>query len=197
MLHITETIIVEGKFDKEKLKAVTDAPIICTGGFDLYRNKNIINTIRKMAEKTGIIILTDSDSAGFRIRNYIKQCVGNCGTVKHAYIPSVEGKERRKEQAGKEGLLGVEGMTEELLADILANVTEVSLLPKSEIKITKSMFYEDGLTGAVNSFEKRKALAKSLGLPVRISTNALLDILNKAFEYDEYRAAVEKINKIY
>ena len=196
MLHITETIIVEGKFDKEQLKKVTDAPILCTGGFDLYTNKNTIKSIREMAKRTGIIILTDSDSAGFRIRNYIKQCVGEYGTVKHAYIPTVEGKEKRKDRAGKEGLLGVEGITEEKLAEILSGVTEVNVAEENGgIEITKTMLYEDGLTGGDDSSEKRKKLARSLGLPVRITTNALIEILNKAYGYDEYKKALEKINR--
>ncbi len=197
MLHTKETIIVEGKFDKEQLKKVTDAPVICTGGFSLYTNKNIINSIRRMAEKTGIIILTDSDSAGFRIRNYIRQCVGNRGTVKHAYIPSVKGKERRKETAGKEGLLGVEGMTEELLSEILQSVTEIGepTPRKHEEIITKAVFYEDGFSGKDDSLQRRIKLAKELGLPARISANALIDVLNTAFSYEEYRTASDKINK--
>ena len=197
MLHIKETIIVEGKFDKEQLKKVTDAAIICTGGFSLYTNKNIINSIRRMAEKTGIIILTDSDSAGFRIRNYIRQCVGSRGTVKHAYIPSVMGKERRKQTAGKEGLLGVEGMTEELLAQILQSVTEIGepTPRKPEEVITKAVFYQDGFSGKEDSLQKRISLAKELGLPARISANALMEVLNTAFSYEEYRIAADKINK--
>ena len=126
MLHIKETIVVEGRYDKEKLKRVTDAPIICTGGFDLYKNKNTVKAICRMAEKTGVIILTDSDRAGFRIRSYIKQCTGGRGSVKHAYIPTVLGKERRKDKAGKEGILGVEGIDEETLAEILSRVAEVT-----------------------------------------------------------------------
>ncbi len=197
MLHIKETIIVEGKFDKEQLKKVTDAPIICTGGFSLYTNKNIINSIRRMAEKTGIIILTDSDSAGFRIRNYIRQCVGSRGTVKHAYIPSVMGKERRKETAGKEGLLGVEGMTEELLSEILQSVTEIGVPTPRKPKeiITKAVFYEDGFSGKDDSSQRRIKLAKELGLPARISANALMEVLNTAFSYEEYRAVADKIDK--
>ncbi len=196
MLHITETIIVEGKFDKEQLKKVTDAPILCTGGFDLYTNKNTIKSIREMAKRTGVIILTDSDSAGFRIRNYIKQCVGEYGTVKHAYIPTIKGKEARKEKAGKEGLLGVEGITEEKLAEILSSVTEVNAAEENGgVEITKTMLYEDGLTGGDDSSEKRKKLARSLGLPVRITTNALVEILNKAYGYEEYKKALEKINR--
>ncbi len=197
MLHIKETIVVEGKFDKERLKGITDAPIICTGGFSLYTNKNIINSIRKMAEKTGIIVLTDSDSAGFRIRNYIKQCVGKRGVVKHAYIPTVAGKERRKRIPGKEGLVGVEGITEEDLLKILETVVTVEeTTPDEEIKpITKAMFFEDGLSGKEDSFEKRRRLAKVLGLPVRISANAMLDLLNSAIGYDEYKKALEIANK--
>lgn len=197
MLHIKETIIVEGKFDKEQLKKVTDAPIICTGGFRLYTNKNIVSSIRRMAEKTGIIILTDSDSAGFRIRNYIKQCVGDRGVVKHAYIPSVKGKERRKETAGKEGLLGVEGMTEELLAEILQSVTEIGEPQprKPEEIITKTILYADGFSGRDDSQQRRISLARELGLPARISANALIEVLNTAFSYAEYRAAADKINK--
>ncbi|MBR5154921.1 MAG: DUF4093 domain-containing protein [Clostridia bacterium] len=195
MLHIKETIVVEGKFDREQLKKVTDAPIICTGGFSLYTGKNIINSIRTMAKKTGVIVLTDSDSAGFRIRNYIKQCVGSCGTVKHAYIPTVEGKERRKERSGKEGLLGVEGMSEELLTEILKTVTEEYIPKEQGIKITKTMFYEDGLSGSEESAEKRRKLAKSLGLPIRLSANALLEVLNAAIGYEDYKGALEKIEK--
>ncbi len=195
MIHIKETIVVEGKFDKEKLKTVTDAPIICTGGFSIYTNKNIVDSIRRMAQKTGVIVLTDSDRAGFRIRNYIKQCVGKRGVVKHAYIPSVEGKERRKEKSGKEGLLGVEGMTEELLAEILENVTEVTDCEKRDKSesITKSTFFDDGFSGKNDSSEKRKMLAKELGLPLRISANAMIEVLNTAFSYEEYKRAVEKI----
>lgn len=194
MLHIKETIVVEGKFDKERLKGITDAPIICTGGFSLYTNKNIIDSIRQMAKKTGVIVLTDSDSAGFRIRNYIKQCVGNCGVVKHAYIPSIEGKERRKNAPGKEGLIGVEGMTEETLSRILKTMTVVDAVKELDgTKITKTMLFEDGLNGGKDSFEKRQRLAKSLGLPLRLSTNALIDILNSVIGFDEYKKALKNL----
>ena len=194
MLHIKETIVVEGKYDRERLKKITDAAIICTGGFSLYSNKNIINSIRKMVKTTGVLILTDSDSAGFRIRNYIKQCVGNDGVVKHAYIPSIEGKERRKEKAGKEGLLGVEGMSEELLADILKTVTEVKAENReNEPKITKAMLFEDGLSGSEESAVKRRKLEKLLGLPPRLSANALIDVLNGAIGFEEYKKALKEI----
>jgi len=141
-----------------------------------------------------VIVLTDSDSAGFRIRSYIKQCVGDHGTVKHAYIPSVKGKEKRKTVGGKEGLIGVEGMTEELLSEILKTVTEVADAECiGELKITKAMLYEDGLSGGAESAAKRKKLAQKLGLPVRISANALLEVLNSAIGYDEYKEAIKKL----
>lgn len=195
MLHIKETIVVEGKFDKEQLKKITDAPIICTGGFSLYTEKSIINSIRTMAKKTGVIVLTDSDSAGFRIRNYIKQCVGSQGVIKHAYIPTIEGKERRKQVGGKEGLLGVEGMSEELLTQILQSVTEEYVPIEQGQKITKTMMYEDGLSGSSESAEKRQKLAKVLGLPIKMSANAMLEVLNLAIGYENYKSALAKIEK--
>lgn len=192
MLHINETIVVEGKYDKEQLKKITDAPIICTGGFALYTNKNIIASIRTMAKKTGIIILTDSDSAGFRIRNYIRQCVGNNGVVKHAYIPTIEGKEKRKANPGKAGLLGVEGMTEESLEKILKTVVDVEPI-KEEKKLTKTQFYIDGLSGGAESCQRRKLLAKALGIPARISANAMIELINTAFGIDEYERCLKQI----
>ena len=247
MLHIKETIVVEGRYDKEKLKRVTDAPIICTGGFDLYKNKNTVKAICRMAEKTGVIILTDSDRAGFRIRSYIKQCTGGRGSVKHAYIPTVLGKERRKDKAGKEGILGVEGIDEETLAEILSRVAEVtdsafgtgnaegfigadcadkanqdkcaqcadnpgavdcrgasrtgnsnsaaSAGGASRGTVTSAMFYEDGFTGKDGSAELRARLAKQLGLPLRITPKAMLDIINKAYGVDEYKKAAEKVRR--
>ncbi len=194
MLHIKETIVVEGKFDREQIKKVTDAPVICTGGFALYTDKSIIKSIRTMAQKTGVIVLTDSDSAGFRIRSYIKQCVGKQGTVKHAYIPSIEGKEQRKRTPGKEGLLGVEGISEERLSQILETVTEVMDAPQTEgTRITKAMLFADGLSGGEESAQKRKKLARKLGLPIRISANALIEVLNAAVGYDEYKKILKKL----
>lgn len=247
MLHIKETIVVEGRYDKEKLKMVTDAPIICTGGFDLYKNKNTVKAICRMAEKTGVIILTDSDRAGFRIRSYIKQCTGGRGSVKHAYIPTVLGKERRKDKAGKEGILGVEGIDEETLTEILSRVAEVTdsafgtgnaegcggaecgdkanqdkcaqcadnpsaadcrsagsagnsnfaarVGGASRGTVTSAMFYEDGFTGKDGSAKLRARLAKQLGLPLRITPKAMLDIINKAYGIDEYKKAVEKVRR--
>lgn len=196
MLHIEETIVVEGKFDKEKLKKITDAPIVCTGGFSLYKNKSLIQFLKSCAIEKGIIILTDSDSAGFRIRNYLRQCIGEKGRIVNAYIPTIEGKEKRKQAPGKEGLLGVEGISDDMLTDILKNA---SILQGTEhtAHIDKARFFSDGLSGKADSSEKRKQLAKILGLPVRISANAMLDIINKSIGPEKYEAAIEEINKSF
>ena len=192
MIHIEEVIIVEGKYDKERLKKITDAPIICTNGFELYRSKRIINSIRTFAKTRGIIILTDSDRAGFRIRNYIKQCLDCSCIIKQAYIPAVKGKEKRKEKPGADGLLGVEGIDEKELEDILkkaASVTDTAVLKQ----VSKSDFYNDGFSGKPESAEKRKKLAKSLKLPPSISANALLEIINKVYGRDEYIKIRDKL----
>ncbi len=194
MLHIKETIVLEGKYDKERVKKVTDAPIILTGGFSLYKDKKIMKAIISAAKETGIIILTDSDRAGFRIRNYIKQCVGNKGKVLNAYIPSVEGKEKRKDSPGKEGTLGVEGMSEEVLKEILSSATEIIENPEiEEMQLTKAMLYEDGLTGKEGSDQLRKQLTQALSLPPRLSANGLIEIINRIYGYEKYKEALEKI----
>lgn len=192
MIHINEVIVVEGKYDREQLKKITDAPIICTYGFQLYRSPKIINSLRTLSKKRGIIVLTDSDRAGFRIRNYIKQCLGESANIKQAYIPAVKGKEKRKERAGADGLLGVEGIDEKTLEEILkksAAATEIPLLSP----VTKAEFYADGFTGRENSAELRRLLCREFSLPPRISANALLDMINKVFGAEEYRAAAAKI----
>jgi len=194
MIHIEEVIVVEGKYDKERLSKITDAPIICTFGFELYRSSRIIDSIRQMAKKRGVIILTDSDRAGFRIRNYIKQCLGKDGSVKHAYIPRIEGKEKRKEHPGAEGILGVEGIDEKTLEEILQKagaVTEATPLPK----VTKAQFYADGFSGKPDSGEKRKSLAKIMRAPSNISANALLQLINKVYGAEEYEEMKERINQ--
>ncbi len=196
MLHIEETIVVEGKFDKEKLKKITDAPIVCTGGFSLYKNKSLIQFLKSCAIEKGIIILTDSDSAGFRIRNYLRQCIGEKGRIVNAYIPTIEGKEKRKQVPGKEGLLGVEGISDDTLSDILKKAS-VQRNAEHLIQIDKARFFSDGLSGKTDSAEKRKRLARILGLPLRISANAMLDIINKSIGPEKYQAAIEEINKSF
>lgn len=194
MIHIKETIIVEGKFDKERVKRLCDAPIICTGGFQVFRSKELMNTIRHLAATTGIIMLTDSDQAGFKIRSYIKSCIGDKGTVKHAYIPSVQGKEKRKDKPGKEGILGVEGMDDSVLKDILRRLATDDCGSVPEHILTKAELYSDGLSGKPDSLNLRRKVLKELNLPVRLSPNAMIEIINKSNMYDEYKHAL-KIHK--
>ncbi len=191
MLHIEEAIVVEGKFDKEKLRAITDAPIICTHGFELYRGTRMINVIREIAQTRGVIILTDSDRAGFRIRSYLKQCLGKDAKVKHAYIPEIKGKEKRKDKPGKAGLLGVEGMTEDVLRRILEQVTKVEERSETFSEITKADFYKAGLTGGEQSACRRAVLAKYFNLPSKMSANALLELLNSLYGGEAFWQAVE------
>lgn len=193
MLHIEETIVVEGKFDKEKLKTITDAPIVCTGGFSVYKNKQLINFLKKAAEDKGIIILTDSDSAGFRIRGRIRQCIGEKGKITNAYIPTVKGKEKRKASPGKEGILGVEGIDSNVLKEILKKASLTLNTPPPMPFLDKARFFSEGFSGKADSERKRKALAKILGLPQRISANSMIDIINKTVSEEEYLTAVSKI----
>lgn len=192
MLHIDETIVVEGKYDKERLKKITDAPIVCTGGFSIYKNKQLIKFLKQAAENKGIIILTDSDSAGFRIRNRIKQCIGDNGKITNAYIPSISGKEKRKLTPAKEGLLGVEGIDEKVLEEILLKAATASK-EERKVYLDKARFFSEGFSGKKDSEEKRKELAKLLNLPLRISTNSMIDIINKTVSEEVYDAAVLKI----
>lgn len=192
MLHIEETIVVEGKYDKEKLKEITDAPIVCTGGFSVYKNPQLIKFLKQAAEDKGIIILTDSDSAGFRIRNRIRQCIGEKGKITNAYIPSVKGKEKRKDSPGKEGILGVEGIDSDILKEVLKKAAATINAPCRKIYLDKARFFSEGFSGKADSEDKRKELARLLGLPVRISANALIDIINKTVSEEEYLAAVLK-----
>ncbi len=182
-LKIKEAIVVEGKYDQIKLSRLFDTLIIPTNGFDIYKNKNKLNMLRQVAEKNGIIILTDSDSAGFRIRNHIRNCLGDI-PVKNAYIPEIEGKEKRKATPSKEGFLGVEGIEDEIIVQAIMSQTQQ--VEKSHHKITKTDFYELGLTGGSDSAQKRAGLCKKLGLPVKISTNQLISALNNLYTREDF-----------
>lgn len=194
MIHIKEVIVVEGKYDKERLRKITDAPIICTNGFGLYRSKGTLNSIRKLAKDRGVIILTDSDSAGFRIRSYLKGCLSGSCVIKNAYIPAVEGKEKRKDKPGKEGLLGVEGIAEAELERILKTAATVDDCGRETLPVTKADFFEAGLSGGAKSGEKRRRIAAILNLPPRISANAMLDLINQIGGMEVYQKALERLN---
>lgn len=194
MIHLKEALIVEGKYDKIKLSSVTDALIITTDGFSVFKNKEKLALIKSLAESCGVIILTDSDSAGFKIRNYIRGCTQK-GRIINLYIPDIFGKEKRKAAPSKEGKLGVEGMSAEILRNALKK-SGASLSEDEKPKpkwATKIMLFDDGLTGRENSSEKRKKLLKQLSLPSLLSSNSLIDVLNTMFTQEEYKKAIEII----
>lgn len=179
MIKLKETIVVEGKYDKIKLSSIFEANIIDIGGFKIFKKKETIDLLKKIAEKNGIIILTDSDSSGFKIRNYIKNCLAGLN-VKHVYIPDIKGKEKRKDKFSAEGLLGVEGIEKETIIDAFkkAGILEFDKKNEKINKITKLDLYKAGLYGTDNSSQKRKEFLKENGLPEKITPNMLIDILN-------------------
>ncbi len=194
MLHLKQAVIVEGKYDKIKLSSMIDSLIITTDGFSIFKNKEKISLIKELAEKDGIIILTDSDSAGFKIRNYIKGCTSK-GKIINIYIPEIFGKEKRKAEPSKEGKLGVEGISVKILTEAFekAGITVSDNEKKESLVFTRARLFDDGLIGRANSEEKRKKLLKELSLPSALSTTAILEVLNTMYTEDEYKQALEKI----
>ena len=186
---IREVIVVEGRYDKNTLLQVVDATVVETGGFGVFNDKEKLAFLRRLAEKRGLILLTDSDGAGFVIRNYLKGALPK-DRIKQAYIPDICGKERRKSKAGKEGLLGVEGMNAEVLLETLRRCGatfegEASAVPAASI--TKADMMEKGLVGP-NSAQKRQELLKKLQLPSHMTANALMDALNLLLTREEFDA---------
>ncbi len=193
MLNIKEAIVVEGVYDEIKVKQLVDATVITTNGFRIYNDKKKIEMIRRYAETTGIIIFTDSDRAGFRIRNYVKNLVGN-KNVRHAYIPDIKGKEKRKSAPSKEGFLGVEGVSDDDIVEALKNAGFTQRQESHDERlITKADLFADGLSGNSGSSERRGALLKKLQLPEKISTNMMLDVLNDLYGYDEYKKMTQEL----
>lgn len=193
MLKIKQAVIVEGKYDKIRLSNLVDAVIIPTNGFELYKNKETAELIKMLSKKTGIIILTDSDSAGFQIRSRLRS-ITRGGEVINVYIPDIMGKERRKRSPSAEGKLGVEGVDDEILLEAFRKAgvfAEERTVPKDPI--TKADLMERGLVGGENSADKRAKLQSSLGLPVRLSANMLLEILNVMYSRKEFFAELEKL----
>ena len=189
MRKIKEAIVVEGRYDKNALSQVVDAVILETSGFGVFNNEEQLALLRRLAATKGLIILTDSDGAGFVIRNFLKGAIPK-EQVKHAYVPDVYGKERRKKVGGKEGKIGVEGMRPEVLLSALerAGATfldeETTERPKSS-PLTKADLFVLGLTGRPDSAVRREALLKELELPKHMSTNALLTVLNALYTREE------------
>ena len=194
MVKIKEAIVVEGRYDKNTLSQIVDAPIFQTDGFQIMKDKSQLQLLRAVAQKRGLIVFTDSDGAGFVIRNYLKSAIDG-SLLKHAYIPDIPGKERRKDAPGKEGLLGVEGMTPEVIMESLrrAGATMDGESLSECQQITKVDLVELGLSGGPDSKEKRLALQKKLALPAHMSANALLQALNLLYTKEEIIEVVSSL----
>jgi len=196
VVKIKEAIVVEGRYDKNTLSQIVDTAIFETNGFGIFKDTQRMELLRRVAQKRGLIVFTDSDGAGFVIRNRIKSCIPGA-YLKHAYIPDIYGKERRKAAPGKEGKLGVEGMAREVILDALRhsgatiegeNVTASAL-------ITKQDLMELGLSGGTDSSAKRLALLKKLDLPEHMSANAMLQALNVLYTLDELATIVKELEE--
>ncbi len=187
MERIKEVIVVEGRYDKNTLSQVVDAVIIETGGFRIFNDSQKRSLLKKLAESRGLIIMTDSDGAGFMIRNHLKGCIAP-ELIKQAYIPDVYGKERRKSAPSREGKLGVEGMSPQVILEALRRAGATFEGPEAEERpeITKADLYKKGLSGGENSAELRKGLLKKLKLPERLSAQGLLDVLNAMMSREEF-----------
>lgn len=194
MLTIREAIVVEGRYDKNALSQVVDTVILETSGFSVFKDGEKLALLRRLAERRGLIILTDSDGAGFVIRNYLKGAIP-ADRVKHAYIPDIYGKERRKRAPGKEGKLGVEGMRPQVLRDALlragATVTGEGERPAGRGALTPADLFALGLSGTPDAAVRRCALLRRLELPEHMNTKALLTVLNALYTPEEVRALVE------
>lgn len=194
MIEIKEAIIVEGRYDIQTLKQCVNTVILQTGGFRIFKDKERLQMIRKIAEKRGILILTDSDGAGLTIRNFLKGAIPT-NQVKNAYIPEILGKEARKRHASKAGTLGVEGMSQDILKNALisAGATIIGEEQKPIKQLVKADLFELGLSGQSGSEQKRKTLLKKLNLPQYLSSNALLDFLNAVSDRDEIFKIIKQI----
>lgn len=188
-LKLRQAIVVEGKYDQNTLRQIVDTAIFTTNGFADMKDPALLRLLRQAAQTTGLVILTDSDGAGFLIRNTLKSALPETGVL-HAYIPDLPGKEKRKAAPGKEGLLGVEGMTPEILLKALRNAgaefADGSTPPPAREPITKQDLFALGLSGGPESAKKRAALLKALSLPAHMSANALLQALNVLFSSEEF-----------
>lgn len=194
-LRLKQAVIVEGKYDKIRLESLIDGVIITTNGFRIFRDKEMQRLIRSLAKTCGIIVLTDSDAAGFRIRAVLSGIVWE-GEIINVYIPDILGKERRKRKPSAEGKLGVEGMELEILREAF---DRAGILPDSGKRagpdITRLDLYEDGLCGGENSAARRRAIYARLGLPARLSTGAALPLLNQMLTREEYKRLVKEASE--
>lgn len=194
MIKLKQPVIVEGKYDKITLENVIDALIIPTNGFGIFKDKEKCAMIRMLAEKNGVIIMTDSDSAGAVIRSYLKKIIGNAEII-NVYVPQLKGKEKRKASGSKEGFLGVEGMTPEIIEAALNKSGALRERGGSDKKITKADMFALGLSGRPDSGERRKSFLKFLSLPEGLSSSAMLDVLNNMLTLEELKEKTELWHK--
>ena len=194
MLKIREAIVVEGRYDKNTLSQILDAPILETSGFGIFKDKQQMALLRRIAQTRGLIVFTDSDGAGFVIRNHIKSAIPG-QYLKHAYIPDIYGKEKRKAAPGKEGKLGVEGMTREVILESLrrAGATMEGEAVAGSQQITKQDLMELGLSGGPDASANRLKLLNKLNLPERMSPNAMLQALNLLYNLEELQAILQNL----
>lgn len=193
MIKIKQAILVEGKYDAIKLSNFVDALILTTEGFGIFKNKEKQKFLRRLADEKGLIVMTDSDSAGFMIRNFVASCIPKEKII-NVYIPDIYGKEKRKEHASAEGKLGVEGVSEEVILKAFekAGVTSQKSF-ETKRQITNIDLYEYGLSGKPNSSLKRKALFEKLALPERLSTSSLIKVLNSFVTFEEFEAIMKEL----
>ena len=196
MVKIKEAIVVEGRYDKNTLSQILDAPILETSGFGIFKDKQQMALLRRIAETRGLIVFTDSDGAGFVIRNHIKSAIP-AKYLKHAYIPDIYGKEKRKAAPGKEGKLGVEGMTKTVILESLrrSGATIAGEETQCACQITKQDLMELGLSGNPDASTRRLRLLKKLNLPEHMSPNAMLQALNLLYNLEELTTIVESMEQ--
>lgn len=196
MLKLEQALLVEGKYDAARLANIVDGTILTTDGFRVFKDGALQKMLKRIAAAQGLIILTDSDAAGFKIRHFVTGLVG-AGNVLQAYVPAIHGKEARKAEPGKEGLLGVEGVNDELILQGLTTALESRTTCQKQNAQSRPITYTDlydwGISGTANSAENRRVLLYRLGLPPRLSKKELLQVLNTLYTYDALNAEIEKL----
>lgn len=196
MLKLEQALLVEGKYDAARLANIVDGTILTTDGFRVFKDGALQKMLKRIAAAQGLIILTDSDAAGFKIRHFVTGLVG-AGNVLQAYVPAIHGKEARKAEPGKEGLLGVEGVNDELILQGLTTALESRTTCQKQTAQSRPITYTDlydwGISGTANSAESRRVLLYRLGLPPRLSKKELLQVLNTLYTYDALNAEIEKL----
>ena len=190
-LRLQQVVLVEGRYDASKLAGIVDALILTTDGFAIYKDKEKQALLKELGKKRGVLILTDSDRAGFQIRNYVSNLVGS-KNVLQAYVPAIHGKESRKAEPGKEGLLGVEGVPDEAIRKAILASGAVETQPRQGRPITYLDLYEWGLSGTAGSADVRRHFLETVGLPPRLSKKALCEVLSSLYTWDELDEMIQK-----